>query len=87
MSSHNHQSTGRIQTESLPGGLKSDPNIAASVHDGDGGGGISVHPVSERARTAVLPPIMVICYPYPYRRRRGWDLHMTLELTGWCSQK
>lgn len=62
MSSHNHQSTGRIQAESLSGRLRSDSNIAASVHDGDGGGGeIAVHPVSERARTAVLPPIMVSC--------------------------
>lgn len=60
MSSHNHQSTGRIQAESLSGRLRSDSNI--SVHDGDGGGGgIAVHPVSERARTAVLPPIMVSC--------------------------
>lgn len=57
MSSHNHQSTGRIQAESLSGRLRSDSNI--SVHDG--GGGIAVHPVSERARTAVLPPIMVSC--------------------------
>lgn len=69
MSSHNHQSpTGRIQAESLSGRLRSDSNIATSVHD-EGGDGIAVHPVSERARTAVLPPIMVSPNPYPYRKK------------------
>lgn len=64
MSSHNHQPlTGRVREESLSGRIRSDLNIAASVHDE--GGGIAVHPVSERARTAVLPPIMASSYLYP----------------------
>ncbi|KAH8154140.1 uncharacterized protein LAJ45_01908 [Morchella importuna] len=61
MSSHNHQyPTGRMQAESLSGSrLRSDSNIAASVHVHDeNGDGIAVHGVQERARTAVLPPIM-----------------------------
>lgn len=67
MSSHNHQSpTGRIQAESLSGRLRSDSNITASAHD-ESGDGIAVHPVSERARTAILPPIMASPSPYPYR--------------------
>lgn len=67
MSSHNHQSpTVRIQAESLSGRFRSNSNIAASVLDE--GDGIAVHPVSERARTAVLPPIMVCPSPYPYRK-------------------
>lgn len=64
MSSHNHQPlTGRAREESLSGRIISDLNIAASVHHGSGG--IAVHPVSERARTAVLPPIMASSYLYP----------------------
>lgn len=69
MSSHNHQSpTGRVREESLSGRIRSDSNIDASVHDE-----IAVHPVSERARTAVLPPIMASSYLY--------GCNMTLELT------
>lgn len=71
MSSHNHQyPTGRMQAESLSGSrLRSDSNIAASVHVHDeNGDGIVVHGVQERARTAVLPPIMVSPSPYPYHK-------------------
>ena len=59
MSSHNYQSqSGRIHAESLSGRLRSNSNIA-STHDESSDQAIAVHPVEERARTAVLPPIMV----------------------------
>ncbi|CAZ83306.1 unnamed protein product [Tuber melanosporum] len=58
MSSHNYQSqSGRIRAESLSGRLRSNSNIA-SIHDESSDQEIAVHPVEERARTAVLPPIM-----------------------------
>ncbi|PUU82422.1 catabolite repression protein creC [Tuber borchii] len=58
MSSHNYQSqSGRIHAESLSGRLRSNSNIA-STHDESSDQAIAVHPVEERARTAVLPPIM-----------------------------
>ncbi|PWW80794.1 WD40 repeat-like protein [Tuber magnatum] len=58
MSSHNYQSqNGRVHAESLSGRLRSNSNIA-STHDEGSDQEIAVHPVEERARTAVLPPIM-----------------------------
>lgn len=58
MSSHNYQAqNGRIRAESLSGRLGSDSSLAPTRDEGSDT--VAVHPVEERARTAVLPPIMV----------------------------
>src|SRR5437588_5199618 len=79
MSSHNYQAqSGRIRAESLSGRLGSDSNLTPTRDESPDT--VAVHPVEERARTAVLPPIMVgrvsyrllgKVFPRPYALRFG----------------